>query len=54
MYVGDPTTYVPSMANNGIIDFDSAYGDMSNSATTGAWWSVDLGGMYNVSKCFSL
>ena len=49
MYVGDPTTYVPSMANNGIIDFDSAYGDMANSAATGGWWSVDLGGMYNVS-----
>ena len=51
-YLGDPTLYLASMGNNGIIDYDSSSGDLTHSlsGTGNAWWAVDLGGMYNVTR----
>ena len=51
MYVGDPTTYLNTMGNNGIIDYDPLSGDMIHTiSSSNVWWCVDLGGVYNVTR----
>ena len=49
-YASDANLYYMPMGCNGVIDMDIGAGDMINSAQAGAWWSVDLGAMYNVTR----
>ena len=50
MFSNDPVPYTPSMGCDGIIDFDANYGNMVFAGPQRIpTWTVDLGGVYNVS-----